>query len=184
MKKNLLKTSNKNYEKNEKEQIKKFNFSNLLDFPEIVSQNNKIKCNDKSTLNNTINQDISFIDKVKINKFVTTIDNDIKYVKPGWVSIYKDKQTNKIIYNEGVSLIDNNEDNNLSVLNSLVNLYKYRKTQYIEIWGEDEYNKMFIIPNYDYEYFDKLDNIYLTEVENDSEYNSEDELYESFPHLV
>jgi len=40
------------------------------------------------------------------------------------------------------------------------------KKYYIELYGEDNYNFVFKFPNYDYEYFDKLD---LEYEENDEE---------------
>jgi hypothetical protein len=180
MKKNMFKTFDKNDEiLNKKEQFKITDISNLSDFPKIIVSNNKMN---KSV--NKKKQDTSFVDIVKKNNPMT-VDNSLQYVKPGWVSISKDVKTNKIIYHEGASLSDRNKDENNceSLLNSLVVLYNNRKSQYIKMWGKDEYEKMFQIPNYDYEYFDKLDNEYnLREAENNSpEYNSEDEeTYDSF----
>ena len=42
-------------------------------------------------------------------------------------------------------------------------LHEKRTNEYKELWGEDEWERMFICPNYDYEYFDKLDEAYENE---------------------
>ena len=49
------------------------------------------------------------------------------------------------------------------IINDLSLLYEKRTNEYKELWGEDEWERMFIFPNYDYEYFDKLDEVYEDE---------------------
>jgi hypothetical protein len=39
----------------------------------------------------------------------------------------------------------------------LIFLYEKRTEDYINLWGEYEYDKVFLFPNYDYNYFDRLD---------------------------
>ena len=62
------------------------------------------------------------------------------------------------------------------VLDALANLHLKRKEKYINEWGYSEYEKMFISPNYDSEYFDKLDAKYEEEMEKlrEQEYAQED----------
>jgi hypothetical protein len=56
-----------------------------------------------------------------------------------------------------------------------VYFYEKRKSEYIDNWGEDEWEQMFTFPNYDYHYFDKLDEIYeKNNVEYDYEYENEE----------
>ena len=63
------------------------------------------------------------------------------------------------------------------VLDHLVYLYEDRKTTHIESWGEDDWNRMFTFLDYDYHYFDKLDDIYEKKY-NDSEDEFENEDFE------
>ena len=59
-------------------------------------------------------------------------------------------------------------------------LHEKRTNEYKELWGESEWERMFICPNHDYEYFDKLDEAYeneqykLNEQYNDDEYDDDD----------
>jgi len=59
----------------------------------------------------------------------------------------------------------------------MVNLYEHQKLEKIEILGEENYERIFKFPNYDYEYFDKLDEKYEDELEAEKEKMSND-LYE------
>jgi hypothetical protein len=49
------------------------------------------------------------------------------------------------------------------VFNALTLLHEKRTNEYKELWGESEWERMFICPNHDYEYFDKLDEAYEEE---------------------
>jgi hypothetical protein len=71
----------------------------------------------------------------------------------------------------------------LIVLDGLVDLHFKRQEEYINNWGYNEYEKMFIDPNYDYEYFDKLDAKYEDEMEklSDEEHESMNETFISNP---
>jgi hypothetical protein len=83
-------------------------------------------------------------------------------LKPGWALFTYDKRTNKPSMFE--KRIIRNEENSLNitynVFNALANLHENRRQEYIENWGEDEYERMFIFSNYDYDYFNKLDEKY------------------------
>jgi len=63
------------------------------------------------------------------------------------------------------------------ITNALSILHEKRTNEYKELWGEDEYNYMFVFPNHDYEYFDKLDEAYDIERFNFNEkyYNDDDD---------
>ena len=44
------------------------------------------------------------------------------------------------------------------------------------MWGEDEWERMFIFPNHDYEYFDKLDEAYeIEQSELNDKYNNKND---------
>ena len=50
------------------------------------------------------------------------------------------------------------------ILNKLTDLHIQRTDNYIETWGQEAYIDRYICPNYDYEYFDKLDELYEKEM--------------------
>ena len=50
------------------------------------------------------------------------------------------------------------------IMKALVDLYENWKKNYINAWGEEEYERQYLFPNYDYEYFDKLDEKYEIEM--------------------
>jgi hypothetical protein len=49
------------------------------------------------------------------------------------------------------------------IINALSLLHEKRTNEYKELWGEAEWERIFICPNHDYEYFDKLDEAYEEE---------------------
>jgi hypothetical protein len=63
------------------------------------------------------------------------------------------------------------------IIEALTILHEKRTNEYKELWGELEWERMFVCPNYDYEYFDKLDEAY--EIEqceiNEQYYNQDDD---------
>ena len=75
-----------------------------------------------------------------------------------------EKQTNKVELNEAEKIIE-----------ALSLLHEKRTNEYKELWGELEWERMFICPNHDYEYFDKLDEAYEIEQSNLNEkyYNAD-----------
>jgi len=98
-------------------------------------------------------------------------------IKPGWVEIKRDiNNPRKLIYTYGAVVSEEDtietsyDKSHNSVFEGLVNLHKRRTQEYIDMWGYDAWEKMFRSPNYDYEYFDKLDAEYEMEEENDIEY--------------
>jgi hypothetical protein len=122
-----------------------------------------------------------------------TEDKDEEIIPPGW-SYYKctkfqnglcgdiySKITTKIqkpfiekpqeIVRQKVVLSKEEE-----IINALINLHEKRTNEYKELWGEDEWEQMFICPNHDYEYFDKLDEAYEEEQAkiNEQYYNNND----------
>lgn len=86
-------------------------------------------------------------------------------------NIVIDKNTEKIMLNECEEII-----------NALSQLHEKRSNKYKENWGEDEWEKTFIFPNYDYEYFDKLDEAYELEENknNEEQYYDDYEYYEEY----
>ena len=133
----------------------------------------------KVTTNNNQKNIISYSEKaakIPQNEVKQVIENN---VKPGWVEIKrivtKDHKF-KLIYTYGDSVDEenvskkSNDNSDYPVLEALVNLHNKRTKEYIDMYGYDTWEKMFRFPNYDYEYFDKLDAEYEMEEEEDENY--------------
>ena len=117
-------------------------------------------------------------------------ENDDNDVLPGWVVIQYDKKSNGIIkkYNEEFRnermVMDKEEEEQKRInqmMNQLADHYERYKRNYIDLWGEDEYQKMYISKYYDPHYFDKLDELeykegehYYNENENENSLYDED----------
>jgi hypothetical protein len=106
---------------------------------------------------------------------------DDNYIKPGWISIRKDKQTGKII-REGNTEYEKktiyNRQSAQNVLNALANLHEKRTREYIDNYDYDTWENMFRFQDYDYNYFDILDEEYKEMIENlvsDNNNNDDDE---------
>jgi hypothetical protein len=133
---------------------------------------------------------VSFIDKLKKDnlKEEKSKEEEEEPVEPGWVCItISPTNRRNLIYKYGKSLHEQEQEkeqeqsNPIDVLNALVALHEKRKNEYIQLWGEEEYERMFRMPNYDYEYFDRLDEKYEEEMESlEKEKYDYDEEYESY----
>lgn len=135
-------------------------------------------CNDNNNNNNTatgINNN-SFLEKLNTTNDDNINKNDLEDTKPGWVSITKDSLTNKlkVKYNPSkyYSLLkkdaedaEDAESVAYNVLYSLCNQYEKRTSEYIEMYGYDTWDKIFRFQNYDYDWVDKLDEEYESEME-------------------
>ena len=167
-------------------------------FPELQLSNNKVenlkkpisfaeKLKQKETVEplQTINKSlekpvISFSEKLKqVDVVIETKLNEVPY---GWVVIKRDKTTNKSImeynkeYENDLKRAENLEKKQwpVKVLGALVDLYEREKETYINKWGYDAYEEKYLDPDYDDEYFDRLDEAYAVS-ESEEEYESEDE---------
>ena len=139
-------------------------------FPELTPSNQK-KSNEKKDII-IHNNKISFTDILKKEKEKEENDHDIIKKTD---EINKNHELKQIIKNEDE---DDYVDPNI-VFNKLVELHLKWKTEYIENWGIDEYEHHYLFPNYDYEYFDKLDALdedNETDISYDYDYNDEDDL--------
>jgi hypothetical protein len=88
-----------------------------------------------------------------------------EYIYPGYVVISRDINTNKSIYKFGEQILPLYYEKDSNLVDNIFELYEKRNNKYIELWGEFEYTKVFKFPNYDYEYFDRLDQQYDEELE-------------------
>lgn len=146
--------------------------------------------NDKPTNNTNIcAENINFLEKltaVTIEK-ETDITNLEEYILPGWLVMKRDKDTNKIIKKYGeMTFFEKTDLSNYEIMEKLVVLHDKRTEDYINIWGQDEYEKMFRFPNYDYDYFERLDQEYEEELEDLREhlqlakYYGDDDYYDEY----
>jgi len=149
-------------------------FNTINDFPELVAPTKK-----------TNDTNLNFL-KVfnEESKTYSDTNPELDKLKPGYVLIKRNLKTNETII-LSKALIDNppkkksEQELENELREKLANRYEERKQEYIDNWGYDEWEKMFRFPNYDYEYFDKLDELYYAEEDKseesiDEEY-SEDE---------
>jgi hypothetical protein len=160
-----------NEERNKKQKEAEFikSLDNLTAFPILQKTTTitKTDLNNNNNNNNEKDESITFIEAMKTKKKqirsekITTDDDVptgcvcIKYdeisKKPLWV--YGKNTTS--IANEKSPLEENEEPR--VVFQRLVDLHQGRKYNHISKWGIDEYEKMFLYQNYDYDYFDNLD---------------------------
>jgi hypothetical protein len=174
----LLEEKNKEAEKlrkqkEEEESLKGTNFPELHPLSSIK----------KTVYEQPKTQVVSFINKLKEDTSKKEKECKEEVVEPGWVCItINPNNRRKFVYKYGKSLYESEskkeKSNPLDVLNALVELNEKRKNEYIQLWGEEEYEKMFRIPNYDYDYFDRLDEEYEEAMEQEKYDNVEE--YESY----
>lgn len=162
--------------KAKEEEIK--TITNKDNFPELKL----VKSSQKENINKNVNN-------VNFSKLLNVEDSLIKNEKDkednekeeciadGCVCIKFDKKENRHIWLYGKNIIKNQDkksdnkdeyENPYIVMSRITKLYRRRRNEHIRKWGIDEYEKMFMFPNYDYEYYDKLDEIYE---EDDSQYD-------------
>jgi hypothetical protein len=85
----------------------------------------------------------------KKTKKITTMENNCKKSD---MDKDKDKYKNIVL------------DETTEIIRELTNLHIKRTEEYIDLWGLESYINTYVCPNYDYEYFDKLDEAYEIEM--------------------
>ena len=109
------------------------------------------------------------------------VDANIETLPPGWLSLKKDPTSNKIIWRENklknTDPVEKSENEIATeTFDALAELYDRRDNEFIDTWGYEEWERTFRFPNYDYNYFDRLDE--LADEELEAEENAQDELNE------
>ncbi len=146
----------------------------LDNFPELMVQEPEI--NNDATY-------ISFLDKLNTEKIEKEeeldIDDELDNLEPGWQIIKRDLETGKIVVKSKSSVNPHDENNSetelaYKVIREISFLHEKRTNEYIDRWGYDEWESTFRFPNYDYEYFDKLDELYQEELEAENDYECND----------
>lgn len=154
--------------RNKIEEDKLKNALSIENFPELTSKPLNIIPINYTSFSEKLKSEIISNDSEKV------VDSDYKNLMPGWALITLSTATNKIITKKKEPLelfrIDNSEK--VDILDDLVELHEKRTNEYIDMWGSEEWEHMFRFPNYDYDYFDKLDELYYQDIDNEE---SEDE---------
>jgi hypothetical protein len=150
------------------------------EFPELQINKQDSVTSDSGLLYKMDNQKTNFSDIIKLkNEDKQCDDKNDDYVPPGCVCIKYDKATKKPfwIYEDNKNRTEpitsenkETEEEPYYVIQRLVDLYNKRKNKYINNWGTEEYDKMFMFQNYDYDYFDKLDEMTEKQIKKNSNY--------------
>lgn len=112
----------------------------------------------------------SFANLVATNNTPTIQTEKTEYIPPGYIMLKLDKKTKKITTMENNKKSDIDKDKNIvldettEIIRELTNLHIKRTEEYIDLWGLESYINTYVCPNYDYEYFDKLDEAYEIEM--------------------
>lgn len=156
---------------------------NDKNFPTLIHNNDNMRNNDKIQTEN-----INFIEKLTAD----TLDKEQEiakfedYILPGWLVMARDKETNKIIKRYGeTTIFEKTNSSYYEIIAKLAFLHDKRTEEYINTWGQDVYEHMFLFPNYDYDYFERLDKEYEEELEQLREYEllkyySEEDYYDDY----
>lgn len=122
----------------------------------------------KSTTNKT-NMNESYVENLtkptKQENIVTS-----EKLPPGWISM--NGPSSFIHTNKSKRTIPSLKPRYIDMMNRISTNYVNYKENYIELWGEEEYEHMFLFPNYNYNY---LEYDYYTEDEEDDEEEYDDE---------
>jgi len=130
--------------------------TNIKSFSSLLKKDEKI--NEISTVNEVIDEIIppgwSYYKYTKFKNGLCgdTCSNVVTKIQKPFIEKKFEIVRQKVILNEAEEII-----------NSLSLLHEKRTNEYKELWGEDEWERTFMCPNHDYEYFDKLDEAYEEE---------------------
>ena len=137
------------------------------------------KTTTKTTTNITNQSTLTYESIVKNEIKIIKNKNKNKKIKRGWIELSKDINNNNN-NNEYIQTPEENMDEYLFFINCMTNLYEHQKQEKIDILGEEKYNEVYKFQDYDYEYFDKLDEQYEDELEREmKQYEDEMNGYKS-----
>ena len=147
---------------------KKF-IMNEIEFPVFSNKNNNPK-EEAELKTTTPNLSSMYLEKIKTEHLL-----EVQYsIEPGWVEIQYNPTNNTKSIQYGKTIKDQHTTTRptfVDVLEKLNVQYISWKNNYIETWGEEEYHFLYNFPNYDYDYYEKLDETVMEEVD----YTHEDE---------
>jgi len=172
----------KEKEKENEEKLKNLNPEN---FPDLIINTTDKQYNLESSMNCSDKLKwVTFKNPNVLKHSEGEVDLEYESLKPGWALSKKDLKTGKIITKYKPSLTPKPREKSereigLDIINALAELYKKRTEEYINMWGYETWEKMYRFPNYDYEYFDKLDELYeeREDADADTDFNSDNDSY-------
>ena len=132
--------------------------NNEANFPSLVDDNKVKKSNQV---------EVSYGSILKNEEKSKKKQTKEKKLKKGWVQLgvkFEEPEPEQEVQSK-----EENLNEYLYFIDCMVNLYEHQKLEKIEILGEENYERIFKFPNYDYEYFDKLDEKYEAELEAEME---------------
>lgn len=141
--------------------IEKLNIESLINFPELSNK----KCDSDGNENG-----MNYIDT--LNKEVIVEKNEENDITSTWLKIVREKNgINTYSMDTKIDLQKEEYD-----FSEMIYRWEKYKLNFIEIHGEDRYNKLYRMPNEFYEYVDLIENEYLEELyqdidEDDDEYD-------------
>lgn len=153
--------------------------ANENDFPDLVKE---------KKLESNLNQ--NFLSALE-SKEIKIVESSNK-IPDGWMVTKLNCETKEIIREYGKTRYFEKKLTSIEIMEIIANKYEAWKERYIQIWGDDQYDKMYRFTNYDYNYFDKLDEKYEEEMaiyyrENsdelsysNSDYETNDDYYENY----
>jgi hypothetical protein len=126
----------------EEQKLKEIEESLLIDnFPSLV---------DKTSSSYNIIEE-NYTDKVNQVQVATSIKID--EILPGWVQLVK----GGVYSNKSSTPSLKYKKDYIAIFNTLCINYEKWVNEYIEKWGEEEYEKIYLFPNYDYNQYDDSD---------------------------
>lgn len=126
---------------------------NEVEFPSISISNNTKK---ETKITNP-----NYLEKIKTEQQPLETQD----IEPGWVEIQYNPKNTKNIHGKNIKKQIPIKNTFLDVLEGLNKHYTSWKNNYIETWGEEEYYTLYNFPNYDYDYYNKLDENLIEEIE-------------------
>jgi hypothetical protein len=132
------------------------------------------------------NEDFPSLNPVKTNKgegcslsFISSLEKQTETQSESHSKPVVKENIPVIKINRRQVIKDNREKYKMKLqMEKVVELYEKRKQTFIMNWGEDEYNKLFKFPKYDYDYFNRLDEEYEAMLEEEEEKEKEKEFIE------
>jgi hypothetical protein len=147
---NIFKAKEKEKEK-EQQKIE----NNEINFP-------SLECENVNKINKPNQIEVSYGSILKNEEKIEKKKSKKTKLKKGWVQLGVKREPEPEL-----EILKKEEGLNeyLYFIDCMVNLYEHQKLEKIEILGEENYEHIYKFPNYDYEYFDKLNEKYEDELE-------------------
>ena len=140
-------------------------------FPSLDSNKKVIEDTNSNTNINTI----SYGSIVKNEEKIPKKKKKKNELKKGWIQLQLG-----VKYDSDIQCPYTLQDEYMFFIDCMVNLYEHQKSEKIEILGEEIYESIFKFPNYDYKYFDKLDEQYELDIEDELKKCNNDLYYSGY----